>query len=71
MGSFVALTNYGLRYTQELIKTDPLNRLEADAEARLLVDLYTGCIAPDRDDTLQRDLMRRCYICCRGTIRVG
>ncbi len=53
------LTNYGLRYVGELLKTDALERAAFEADTSLLLDLYTGLAASDRDDAVQRDLLAR------------
>lgn len=60
MSSAVILTNYGLRYVSELLKTDgALARSQVEAELRLLLDLYTGLSAPDHADDLHHDLIAR------------
>ncbi len=51
---YVALTNYGLRYAAERLKEEN-NR---SAENDLLLDLYTGILAPYQDDPLIRRLLR-------------
>jgi MoaA/NifB/PqqE/SkfB family radical SAM enzyme len=53
------LTNYGLRYVSELLKTDALERATFEADTSLLIDLYTGLTTPDRDDAVQWDLLAR------------
>jgi len=59
MNLTVILTNYGLRYVGELLKTDALARSQVEADTRLLLDLYTGLTAPDRDDDVHRELITR------------
>jgi len=59
MTSELILTNYGLCYVGELLKTDALERAAFEADASLLLDLYTGLTTPDRDDAVQRDLLAR------------
>ena len=59
MTSNLILTNYGLRYVGELLKTDALERIASETDTSLLLDLYTGLTTPDRDDAVQRDLLAR------------
>lgn len=59
MSVHLILTNYGLRYVGELLKTDALERVASEADISLLLDLYTGLITSDRDDAVQRDLLAR------------
>jgi sulfatase maturation enzyme AslB (radical SAM superfamily) len=59
MSSTFILTNFGLRYVDELLKTDALARSQIEADTRLLLDIYTGLTTPDRDDDVHRDLIAR------------
>jgi MoaA/NifB/PqqE/SkfB family radical SAM enzyme len=53
----IALTNYGLRYAAERFKDNDLTRIRHDAESYLLLDLWTGSLAPYRDQPAYHHLL--------------